>query len=75
MGLTGPTWEVEKLLKLPKLNGPITLWRTGFSEKFVREWREICPSQDPSLLLRLWMETKKARVVVTSARNMGWGVR
>lgn len=75
MGLTGPTWEVGKLLKLPKLNGPITLWRSGFSEKFFREWREICPSQDPSLLLRLWMETKKARVVVTSARNMGWEVR
>lgn len=71
----GQVCKEGKLLKVPKLDGPMTLWRSGFSETFVREWRESPPSVDPSLLLRLWMESGGARVMVTTTRNMGWGVR
>ncbi|MEJ6578321.1 MAG: hypothetical protein QNL68_00835 [Akkermansiaceae bacterium] len=74
LGLAGERWQTGKLRKVPNLNGPLTLWRTEFSGRFFQEWRSVGSSLDPAIFLGLWVEAKRARVVVTSARQMGWKV-
>jgi hypothetical protein len=52
VGLGGPQWQNGGILKVPKLEGPMTLWRTAFSEEFRREWTSAAMDLDPGILLQ-----------------------
>lgn len=75
MGLTADLWSEGSLLKLPKLEGPMTLWKTEFSHKFHDELITQGAPIRPEILLRAWMDQGKVRTVEASARPMGWDVR
>jgi hypothetical protein len=75
IGLGGPQWLEDGILKVPKLEGPMTLWRTAFSEEFRREWIATGTDLDPAVRLQAWIELGRARVMGTTAKSMGWSVR
>ena len=75
MGLEGAKWQEGGILKVPKLEGPMTLWRTAFSKAFRREWLAAGTDLDPAVLLQAWIEQGRARVMHTTAKAMGWSVR
>lgn len=75
MGLKGRQWKEGGILKVPKLEGPMTLWRTEFSNKFYREWTTMGSFLNPEIQLQAWIELNRAKVFSTTARSMGWWVR
>ena len=75
MGLEGRRWQEGGILKIPKLEGPMTLWRTVFSNGFRREWTTTCNFLNPGIQLQAWIEKDRAKVLSTTARSMGWSVR
>ncbi len=75
MGLEGRQWKGGGILKIPKLEGPMTLWRTEFSKEFRREWTSAGAFLDPGILLQAWAEQGRAKILSTTARSMGWSVR
>jgi hypothetical protein len=75
IGLEGQQWKEGGILKIPKLEGPMTLWRTKFSKEFHREWMTAGASLNPGILLQAWIEQGRAKVLSTTARSMGWSVR
>lgn len=75
MRLERPQWREGGILKVPKLEGPMTLWRTGFSREFRREWVAAGTLLDPAVLLQAWIEQGRARAMSTTAKAMGWSVR
>lgn len=68
-------WGEGKLLKVPKLDGPMTLWRTKFSQKFHEELVGQVPFVKAEILLRAWMDQGKTAFAETTAKQMGWRVR
>ena len=68
-------WGEGKLLKVPKLEGPMTLWKTEFSRQFHVELVSQVPSVKTEILLRAWMEQGKVSFAETTAKQMGWKVR
>ncbi|MBK1835589.1 hypothetical protein [Roseibacillus ishigakijimensis] len=66
-------WREGDLLKVPKLEGPATLWRADFARQFLSRWDSS--SFRPEFLLRLQMEQGRARVRHTTTERMGWQVR
>lgn len=74
-GLAGRQWQEGGILKIPKLEGPMTLWRTAFSKEFRREVLIAPMDLDPGIRLRAWIEQGRPEVLGTTARSMGWGVR
>jgi hypothetical protein len=75
MGLEGRQWQEGGILKVPKLEGPMTLWRTAFTEEFRREWIATGTDLDPAVRLQARIEQGRARVMSTTAKSMGWSVR
>lgn len=73
--LEGREWQESGILKVPKLEGPMTMWRTGFSKAFFREWVSIGDKLRPEILLRALIEQGQARHLNTTAKSMGWSVR
>jgi hypothetical protein len=71
----GLNWKEDDILKFPKLEGPMTLWKTTFSIRLYQEWQERCPTLEPGILLQAWIEQGKAKVLNTTAKQMGWSVR
>jgi hypothetical protein len=75
IGLDGRQWHEGGILKIPKLEGPMTLWRTVFSKEFRREWTAAGLDLNPGIQLQAWIEQGRAKVMTTTAQAMGWGVR
>jgi hypothetical protein len=75
MGLEGREWLEGGILKVSKLEGPMTLWRTAFSKEFRREWAAAGTELDPGILLQARIEQGRAHVMNTTAKSMGWSVR
>jgi hypothetical protein len=75
IGLEGKQWLEGGILKVSKLEGPMTLWRTAFSKEFRREWAAAGTDLDPGILLQAWIELDRVRVMSTTAKTMGWNVR
>ncbi|MBK1884286.1 hypothetical protein JIN85_17840 [Luteolibacter pohnpeiensis] len=71
-GLDPGEWKEGWIRKLPKLEGPLTLWRTEFSRQFCQALAEQPAGIRPELLLSAWMQQGKAIVQTTSAARMGW---
>jgi hypothetical protein len=74
-GLDAKVWGNGKLLKVPKLEGPMTLWKMEFSKKFYDDLATQIRYVKAEVLLRAWMD--KGRVVTeeATAKQMGWRVR
>lgn len=68
-------WGDGKLLKVPKLEGPTTLWKTEFSRKFHEELVSQVPFVKTEILLKAWMDQGKVAYAETTAKQMGWRVR
>jgi hypothetical protein len=68
-------WSEGKLLKVPKLEGPMTLWRTEFSRKFHEDLAKQVPLVKAEILMRAWMDQGKVNTAETTAKQMGWKVR
>lgn len=68
-------WGEGNLLKVPKLEGPVALWRTEFSWRFHDELVSQVPFVKPEILLRAWMDQGKVTFAETTAKQMGWRVR
>ncbi|MEO5916371.1 MAG: hypothetical protein ABIS50_19195 [Luteolibacter sp.] len=68
-------WGEGKLLKVPKLEGPMTLWKTDFSRKFRAGLVSQIPFVKAEILLRAWMDQGKVAFADTTAKQMGWKVR
>lgn len=68
-------WEEGRLLKVPKLEGPMTLWKTEFSLKFHEELISQIPSVKAEILLKAWIDREKVSIAETTAKHMGWKVR
>jgi hypothetical protein len=75
MELETPRWQEGAILKIPKLEGPMTLWRTEFSKEFRQEWMAAGDFLEPAMLLRAQIEQGRANVLSTTAKSMGWSVR
>ncbi|MES2659323.1 MAG: hypothetical protein V4689_11955 [Verrucomicrobiota bacterium] len=75
IGLKGRQWQEGGILRIPKLEGPLTLWRTAFSSELRREWATTGNSLNPGIQLQAWIEQDRAKVLSTTARSMGWSVR
>ena len=75
VGLEGQHWQGNGILKFPKIEGSMTLWRTAFSREFYQEWSCRHSFLDPGVLLKAWTELGKARVIHSTAKQMGWSVR
>ncbi len=75
IGLKERQWQEGGILKIPKLEGPMTLWRTAFSKEFRREWSATGAFLNPGIQLQAWIEQGRANVLSTTARAMGWIVR
>ena len=73
--LDGLVWGEGKLVKVPKLEGPMTLWKTRFSREFHEEWISQVPFVKAEILLRAWMDQGKVAYAETTAKQMGWKVR
>ena len=74
-GLEGRQWQEGGILKISKLEGPMILWRTEFSNEFRREWASTCASTNPGVMVKAWSEQGRAKVLSTTAKSMGWSVR
>ena len=74
-GFTESKWFEHGIVKLPKLDGPGTLWRTSFSKEFYHTWQNSCPFLPPEVMLQALIEHGMAHVLSTTARQMGWKVR
>jgi hypothetical protein len=74
-GLDSGQWAAGGILKVPKLEGPMTLWNSSFAARFHAELLSLGEIMKPEILLRAWMDLNKAFVHVTTAKEMGWGVR
>ncbi|GAA5483824.1 glycosyltransferase [Haloferula sargassicola] len=72
-GLDG--WQPEMLVKVPKLEGPATLWRAEFGRRFLAVWSETPGEIRPELLVKALVEEGAAAVAETTAGRMGWRVR
>ena len=68
-------WGEGKLLKVPKLEGPMTLWNTDFCKRFYEKLITQIPFVKPEILLRAWINQGKVRISETTAKQMGWRVR
>ena len=68
-------WGEGKLLKVPKLEGPMTLWKTEFSRKFHKGLVSQVPFVKAEILFRAWMDQGKVAFAETTAKQMGWRVR
>lgn len=68
-------WGEGKLLKIPKLEGPLTLWKTEFSRRFHEDLVSHVPFVKAEILMRAWMDQGKVAIAETTARQMGWKVR
>jgi hypothetical protein len=75
MGLEGRQWQEGGILKIPKLEGPMTLWRSEFSERFHGEWADVGMRLDPAVLLQALIDQGRAQALTTTAKSMGWSVR
>jgi len=73
--LDARVWGERKLLKVPKLEGPMTLWKTEFSRKFHEELVRQIPFVKAEILLRAWIDQGKVTFAETTATQMGWKVR
>lgn len=73
--LHGGGWQEGHILKLPKLEGPMTLWRTSFSKTFHEELTSCPPFITADILLKAWMERGKVVFAEATAAGMGWNVR
>ncbi len=66
----------EPFLKLPGLNGALTLWRSAFAKEFLKLLRLHGPAGvSPEFLLWLLARDGKARVVHCGAESQGWSRR
>ncbi|MDB6078082.1 MAG: hypothetical protein JWO82_1829 [Akkermansiaceae bacterium] len=74
-GLSGPGWGEGKLLKVPKLEGPMTLWRLAFSRAFQPELAALPEAVRGEVLMKAWMERGRVVFAETTAGQMGWRVR
>lgn len=74
-GLDPQVWGEGRILKVPKLEGPMTLWSTKFSRMFYEEQVSQVPFVRAEILLRAWMDQGKVRIAETTAKQMGWQVR
>ena len=72
LGLDPSTWREGWNCKLPKLEGPLTLWSTDFSKEFSGALGRLPHYVRPEMLLLAWMQQGKARVKFTTAARMGW---
>ncbi len=75
LGLEGRRWQEGGILKISKLEGPMTLWRTTFSKEFRREGLAAGIDADPGTRLQAWIEQGRAEVLSSTAKSMGWSVR
>ncbi|RYD22661.1 MAG: hypothetical protein EOP88_07240 [Verrucomicrobiaceae bacterium] len=74
-GLCTESWQEGRILKVPKLEGPMTLWNTSFSVRFREEWSAAAALLQPETMLRAWIDLGRAKVGTTTALSMGWEVR
>lgn len=68
-------WREGALLRVPKLEGPMTLWSTEFSRRFHEALISQVPFVKAEILLRAWMDQGKVTIEETTAKAMGWKVR
>ncbi len=68
-------WGEGKLLKVPKLEGPMTLWKAEFSRRFHAELVDQVPFVKAEILLRAWMDQGRVATAETTAKQMGWKAR
>lgn len=71
-GLDPRYWKKEAICKVPKLEGPLTLWRTSFSRRFLDDLAGEESYIGADVLLLAWMQEGAAVVSGTSAEAMGW---
>ena len=71
-GLDPSAWSEGWNLKLPKLEGPLTLWNTDFSKSFGEALKQQPDFVRPEMLLLAWKQQGKAKVKTTTAARMGW---
>jgi hypothetical protein len=74
-GLDRHHWTEGRLLKVPKLEGPMTLWNTGFSRAFLEFLCSDAKNIAPPVALRAWMDLDRVHAIATTAKQMGWEVR
>jgi hypothetical protein len=75
-GCAGPKWGAGAALRVPKLDAPLTLWRSAFSSK-VSEALKIVNNSDITgeVLLSAWAATGKASILEASIKSQGWTLK
>jgi len=68
-------WRPGGILKVPKLDGPLTLWRTDFGRAFHSGLASTASSIDAETVMALWIAKRECRVMETTAGAMGWKLR
>jgi hypothetical protein len=64
-------WQPGKVIRFPKLQGKLVLWRSHFAREFAAASGKQSASR-PEILLQLWSETGRARIREASCRKQGW---
>lgn len=67
-GCTGARWQAGAALKIPKLNAPLTLWRT----EFARDILTNNEGAEPAVCIAARADTGKARVMEAKIKPQGW---
>lgn len=74
-GADKAVWTTSGILKVPKLEESITLWRTDFSKRLLPEVeKQSATNGHVGLHLRLMQDLGRARVMTASAKGQGWEV-
>jgi hypothetical protein len=69
-GCRGLRWKRGAALKVPKLDAPLTLWRTEFANKVASMGGSI----DPALQIAAWFQTGEARIMEARIKPQGWNL-
>lgn len=67
-------WKQGGIIKVPKLEGPLTLWRTDFSRAFYAVFVSMEFPLQAEILMALWIQKRRCRVMETTAETMGWKI-
>ncbi|MBK1884274.1 hypothetical protein JIN85_17780 [Luteolibacter pohnpeiensis] len=68
-------WNSDMILRVPKIEGPLTLWQADFGKNLLFEWDKSPAGIRLELLLKAKMQLNQAKVYETTAGRMGWSVR
>jgi hypothetical protein len=68
LGCTGVRWQAGAALKIPKLEAPLTLWRTEFARRVITEREDM----EPAVVIAAWAATAKATVMEAKIKPQGW---